>query len=518
MFIYVSGFIGLALIFVLGIAMMVSMPPHSADSYPDYTTAQRVLCPAGTFVGIKRNTHGTRETHNSRTSYAQHSAGNAHSEQHFYPYISYGKLSSTYGDAVLASHPDHNVDYGANQGADHGAASASTTTAVDTTIPGSSSSYAFPGHDLQLSITTPATVQSGDDLPVVVFIHGGAYEGGSREEPWFSGTGFAARNIITVTISYRLSLAGFLPFYADTPGHYRGVNDCLLALDWVQKHIEDFGGDPTNVTLMGQSAGAGIGLWLCRKDHYKGTFRRAWLMSPAFPASSFARRKTLLRASLGVPLTREGLAKLAPEKLTRRYRRFRKMYLDLTVGPYPWQPSELAEVPIVLSCLEQEFYNFAPAIKLDQSRYGATTPVRAFMRRMYRVARHYRWDSYKQLLTDFFFRCIIEKTAAAAPHSTWVIQYSGSDAAPGVHCADIPWIFNSQAEIAGTSWELLRNPAQELVSSSHERAVRFIRGHKPDWNPYGDSAQVLSVSLADAHATLVADPFAHLRGVFRRDE
>ena len=112
--------------------------------------------------------------------------------------------------------------------------------------------------ELVLSITAPASAKPLDDLPVVVFIHGGSYDAGSYDEPWFNAVPFARDEVVTVSVSYRLGFSGFTRFDDEEPNRYRGIDDCEMALEWVQKNIENFGGNPTNVTLVGQSAGAGI--------------------------------------------------------------------------------------------------------------------------------------------------------------------------------------------------------------------------------------------------------------------
>ena len=93
--------------------------------------------------------------------------------------------------------------------------------------------------------------------PVLVFIHGGGFTYGSGTTPLYSGKYLAAKGIVVVTVNYRLGIAGFLPV-VKADGRLcanRGFYDQQCALRWVRKHIALFGGDETNITLMGQSAG-----------------------------------------------------------------------------------------------------------------------------------------------------------------------------------------------------------------------------------------------------------------------
>ena len=200
-----------------------------------------------------------------------------------------------------------------------------------------------------LTIVAP---KSGKDLPVVVHIHGGRFEMGNHEDEASPGEELARRGVILVRIGYRKKLQGLVPFPDDQPHHFRAVDDVALGLEWVQHNIEAFGGDPTNVTLTGQSAGAAIVLWLMRRDHYRGAFRRALAMSPAFPSKSFRQRKPALR----IPTTRTWLNKAKPKTLERAYARLRRRYpTDMALGPTPLDPTEMAEIDLVISSHEKEF-------------------------------------------------------------------------------------------------------------------------------------------------------------------
>ena len=114
---------------------------------------------------------------------------------------------------------------------------------------------------LYLNVWTPSPA-SPAGLPVIVFIHGGAFTGGSGEVPIYDGEHLAERNTVIVTINYRLGALGFLahPGLTAESQHHSSGNYALLdqiaALQWVQANIAGFGGDPHKVTIWGQSAGA----------------------------------------------------------------------------------------------------------------------------------------------------------------------------------------------------------------------------------------------------------------------
>ncbi|MDD4368697.1 MAG: carboxylesterase family protein [Oscillospiraceae bacterium] len=135
---------------------------------------------------------------------------------------------------------------------------------------------------LYLNIWTPET---GHDLPVLFWIHGGAFMHGYGSEPEFDGEAFARQGVIVVTINYRLGALGFLALEAlakEDPlgltGNY-GLWDQLLALRWVRANIRAFGGDPERITLAGQSAGCMSVQVLLSSPEARGLFQAAIMQS-----------------------------------------------------------------------------------------------------------------------------------------------------------------------------------------------------------------------------------------------
>ena len=132
---------------------------------------------------------------------------------------------------------------------------------------------------LYLNIWKPAGAR--EKLPVLVYIHGGALQTG---QPWYAdyrGEGLARKDTLVVNFGYRLGVFGFLAteeLQAEDPngstGNY-GLMDQIKALEWVRDNIAAFGGDPDNVTIAGESAGAACVTALCTSPEAKGLFRRA---------------------------------------------------------------------------------------------------------------------------------------------------------------------------------------------------------------------------------------------------
>ncbi len=114
---------------------------------------------------------------------------------------------------------------------------------------------------LYLNVWTPAKA-AGAKLPVIVWIHGGGYVGGSTSIGMYDGTGFAKKGVVLVSLAYRLGPYGFMahPELSREGGKGSGtygIQDLVAGLQWVRANVAAFGGDPGNVTIFGHSAGAG---------------------------------------------------------------------------------------------------------------------------------------------------------------------------------------------------------------------------------------------------------------------
>ena len=143
--------------------------------------------------------------------------------------------------------------------------------------------YTYSEDCLFLNVFTPETAREGDKLPVLIYIHGGGFTGGCAHEKHFDGPVWPAKGIIGVTLNYRLGPMGFvclqeLAEEADHTGNY-GLYDQMTAIRWVRDNIAAFGGDPENITIMGQSAGAASVQMLCQSPLTDGLFQKAVMSS-----------------------------------------------------------------------------------------------------------------------------------------------------------------------------------------------------------------------------------------------
>ncbi|MFI6884086.1 carboxylesterase/lipase family protein [Streptosporangium canum] len=173
-----------------------------------------------------------------------------------------------------------------------------------------------PDQDDMLSVNVWAPERAAGPLPVLFWIHGGAYTFGSSAQPEYDGAELARAGLVVATCNYRLGFEGF----GHVPGlpANRGLLDQVAALNWVRDNIAGFGGDPGNVTVAGQSAGAGSVACLLTMDRSRGLFRRAIAHSvpDAYYPPGFAAGLTRkVAAAAGIPATAGGLLSAAPHAL-----------------------------------------------------------------------------------------------------------------------------------------------------------------------------------------------------------
>jgi len=155
---------------------------------------------------------------------------------------------------------------------------------------------------LYLNVWT-AAASASEKRPVMVWIHGGAYTRGSGATPTYNGEVLAHKGTVVVTINYRLGIFGFLAHPELTKesdvkssGNY-GLLDMVAALEWVQRNIAAFGGDPGRVTIFGESAGSSAVNFLMASPLAKGLFHRVIGESGAnFGGANFGRRSLLTDA------------------------------------------------------------------------------------------------------------------------------------------------------------------------------------------------------------------------------
>ncbi|HEY4914627.1 MAG TPA: carboxylesterase family protein [Candidatus Dormibacteraeota bacterium] len=192
---------------------------------------------------------------------------------------------------------------------------------------------------LNLNIWTPDAKASG--LPVMVWIHGGAFANGAAAVPQYDGRRFARDGVVLVSINYRLGVDGFL--FLDDGVANLGLLDQVAALEWVKDNIAAFGGDKANVTIFGESAGGMSVATLLSMPRAKGLFKRVIAESGAghhaLSAATAKRVGGYLAEKLGVPANR---AAIAAAPVAQAYQAQVAMSADAFLAPDPAKWGEVA--------------------------------------------------------------------------------------------------------------------------------------------------------------------------------
>ena len=189
----------------------------------------------------------------------------------------------------------------------------------------------YPGEDcLRVNVWT-SSIRSGSKLPVMVWLHGGGFsEGSSQEQAGYDGTNLARdHGVVVVSLNHRLNALGFLDLSAYGAKYAQsgnvGMMDIVKALEWVHNNIANFGGDPANVTLFGQSGGGGKVTTVMAMPSARGLFHKAIVQSGSIfnlMSPKYSRRiGAATVAKLGIkPAQVDQMASVPYEKLLAAYR------------------------------------------------------------------------------------------------------------------------------------------------------------------------------------------------------
>lgn len=163
---------------------------------------------------------------------------------------------------------------------------------------------------LTLKVTTPALDQK---LPVIVWLHGGANITGGGNWSWYDGENLTrAGNVVVVGVNFRLGVLGFL-YHPALGTRNLMMHDAICALRWIKKNIAAFGGDPDNITVMGQSAGGNAIVYLTQMEETKGLYNRIILQSASFSRACFTTEHAQKIADKIISLA--GIDNSSPEKI-----------------------------------------------------------------------------------------------------------------------------------------------------------------------------------------------------------
>lgn len=416
----------------------------------------------------------------------------------------------------------------------------------------------IPGDEyLNVNVWTPDS--GGAGLPVLVWIHGGAFVRGSNARAIYDGSAFARDGVVVVSVNYRLGISGF----AAVPGAplNRGLRDQIFALQWVQENVAAFGGDPGNVTIFGESAGGMSVVNLIASPQARGLFRRAIAQSANGSAVAEAddARKVAenLATVLGIAPTTAEFGALEPEQLRRAQD---SIALELMTDPNPAQwgasiirnglgilsffpvidgeliparPTDVIAaqsdhtVPLITGWTAEEFrfFTFPTGIAA-----GITDDTLPFVLGRYgldaAVAERYAAnrpgasaaDVFAAVITDLVFRDDVTRIAectAMAGNPAYVYEFAWRSSIPDLgaaHVMEVPFVFDQIAQAHTLTGP---NPPQHLADEVHRSWVRFATHGDPGWSRFDPASR--TVRIFDAPESYeVADPRAdELRALHR---
>jgi para-nitrobenzyl esterase len=246
-----------------------------------------------------------------------------------------------------------------------------------TEIPEVAATIPKQGHSedcLHLNVWTNS-VSKGGKRPVMVWLHGGGFTSGSGSYSIYDGANMARkRDVVTVTVNHRLNSFGFL-YLPEIGASNAGILDVVAALQWVHDNIANFGGDPNNVTIFGQSGGAGKVSTLLAMPSARGLFHRAIIQSGAslqgISTADAVKTAQTLMAKLNVKSASE-LQNIPMDQLVQATLSTQGLRLgpvldgkSLPAGPFtPAAPAMSADIPVLIGSTEFEV-NFFPNTKFD---------------------------------------------------------------------------------------------------------------------------------------------------------
>jgi para-nitrobenzyl esterase len=365
---------------------------------------------------------------------------------------------------------------------------------------------------LNLNVWTTAT--GGDERrPVLVWIHGGGFFAGNSANPWYDGASFARRGLVVVSVNYRLGAEGFL----SVPGveSNLALRDWIAALEWVRDNVAAFGGDPEQVTVMGQSAGGMAVAALLSSPASRGLFSRAIIASGVsysgmITASGAAAVSRTVLERAGADADLAAARGVSPAAFVAAHAELsaelNRVDAPLTLLWLPVIDGELVpmslldaveagvggDIPVLVGSTENEF-----AWRTLGDQPDSTQADHERKRR--EGQRLFADDLFRRPLDDF---ARARARAATAPTYRYEFQWR-SQAAPYIgagHSLDIPFFFNNIdapyfTEYAGP------NPPPQLAEAMHSAFASFALDGDPGWAAYDESEEAVMIFDAESRVS-----------------
>ncbi len=382
--------------------------------------------------------------------------------------------------------------------------------------------------------------------PVMVWIHGGAFSNGNSAVASYDGHAFARDGVVQVTVNYRLGVDGFA-YLPDAPAN-RGLLDQIAALEWVRDNIAAFGGDPANVTVFGESAGAMSITTLLAIPRAQGLFAKAVTQSGAAQAAAVPADAALVTKELGLALgleaTAASLAALPLPKLIEAQvavrdaltaqpdpARFGASIVSSAMAFIPVVDGDLipehpmaaiaagasASVPLLTGTTTDEYRLFivptGMATQISAELLAGLLPVLGISPQTAALFQANRagaapGDLFAALLTDMFFRLpalAVAEARSSGPAATYVYEFGWPSPVGGLgacHSLEIPFVFDNLTA-AGTELVLGPQPPGELADQMHHAWIAFARTGDPGWPAWDES---YPVRVFRAGGTVELDP------------
>jgi para-nitrobenzyl esterase len=380
---------------------------------------------------------------------------------------------------------------------------------------------------LYLNIWRPAG-RPAAPLPVLVYIHGGGNVGGWSFEPNYVGENLARRDVIVVSIAYRLGIFGFLA-HADLDYRNFALLDQIAALHWIQSYIAAAGGDPDNVTLMGESSGASNIAHLMVSPLARGLFRRAihqsagWaLLPPADPAEGLARGSQLI-GQLGNGDMAAARLRDASEVLTAAEEVYPDYSFDPVIDDYsvPVGPADVfagqqfTPVDLLIGSNADEWLMYMDPAQTIAEWVAANLNAEQAAQVVAQLAEAPdQLRALDRLITAYSYVCPSMRLAAAVNGNqgrAWFYYFSrqreGEQAATmgAYHGAELPYVFGTH-----DSWLPTTGDDRKLGEIMLSYWASFSRNGDPNgaglpvWQPFARDAS--SVQVLDTIVGSVAHP------------
>lgn len=398
---------------------------------------------------------------------------------------------------------------------------------------------------LYLNICTPAL--DGKKRPVFFWVHGGAYRTGQGAIPWYDGAEFAKNgDIVVVSINYRLGALGFANLrrfgdeYANSGAN--GTLDQIAALQWVVENIANFGGDPEQITIAGESAGAFSVATLMASPMSEKLIQRAIPQSGAghhtMPASSSELVLDELMSELNVEGL-DGLLSASAEDILHAQAKVEetaaKGGLPELRGVMPFYPSEdnqaipvapitafqngvAGNIDLLIGTNKDESTLFIMPNQMDSDdkvlkaaeRIGGDQSMVDVYKAKFPEASTY--DLAVQLQTDYAFRVPAVRMAearmsSAAAGRTFMYLFAWESRAghlKSTHALEIPFVFNNLAKPGVNAFVGPGDLPQNVADEMHKAWIGFIQSGEPGWQQY-DEAERQNMWF-DTESKLVSDP------------